>query len=227
MRFKLYPDQGPAAVGRAAADVLFLAWTAAAVVAGVAVHQLVLRLNDLANAVIAAGQALNGWLEGFRDTPAGNVPVVGPALTQYIGKVVDHVQAGSGERIVRYGNAASDAVSTLALVLAIAVAALLILAVTAPYVLWRWRESRARGGVLAYVRAAAASGRLEEAQAVLGVRAVATLPLSVIAQVSADPVGDLRAGEYRPLSVALLRGMGLADRRLPAAAAPAARRPPN
>jgi hypothetical protein len=222
---KFYPDNWRGAVTRVMGDILVLAWTVAGVLAGVAVHQLIYRLGGIAQAVTDLGRTMNSWLEAFRTTPFGSVPGLGNAFNDYTSRLVDRLQAQSGNQAVRIGTDASSMIPGLALILALAVAVLPILVVTVHYVHWRWRDARGRGSLLAYLRGASASSNVDDLQAVLALRAVATLPLPVLAEVSANPIQDLRSGRHRALSIALLSDSGLREARL--ATAPALPEPPT
>jgi hypothetical protein len=137
MTLKLCPDDRRGAVSRVVAGIPVLAWTAAGVVAAVVVHQWIYRLGAIAQAVTDLGRTLNSWLDAFRTTAFGNVPVVSNAFNDYTSRLVDRLQAQSGNQAVRIGTDASSTIPRLAFSLALAVAVLPILLVTVHYALWR------------------------------------------------------------------------------------------
>ena len=70
------------------------------------------------------------------------------------------------------------------------------------------------GSALAFVRRAMASGRIEQAKAVLAYRALATLSFTQLMKTSRDPVGDLSNRDYDRLAAAMLDRAGLDPWRL-------------
>ncbi|MDQ6773056.1 MAG: hypothetical protein M3024_08720 [Candidatus Dormibacteraeota bacterium] len=211
---KLYPDQARGWIPRLLADLLVAAWTGAAIFAGVTVYKIVGGLRALTDAASETGRALNGWLDAFRQTPASGIPIVGRALDDYVGRVIDRAQAGSGTQIIQHANSAAGAITNLSVALGLITAFIPIVLISVPFVVWRLADSAKRTSMLAYVQEAAAGHRIEEAQALLAFRAVATLPLPVLARVSRDPLGDLASREHRALAAALMERNGLDSMRL-------------
>ncbi|HEV1998627.1 MAG TPA: hypothetical protein VGR61_10920, partial [Candidatus Dormibacteraeota bacterium] len=168
---KFYPDQPRQRAWRLAADLAVCAWTAIWLSAATLTYNTVLALQAIARAITDTGRTFQHWLTAFHNaTPSGI-----PFLTDFLRSQADALRQASGDQLVRAGAQVHDDIQRLAVVLALMVAVPPLLLVTARYCRRRWRDAREMGSTVAFIRAAAGTGRLDEAHAVLAYRAVATL----------------------------------------------------
>jgi len=182
-----------------AADLGMLAWAALWVVVARAVHGAVLVLAEPGRAVEDLGASVAGNMESAADV-AGDVPLVGDELSAPFDALAEASGSVSGA-----GQAAQDAVGTLASVLAVV---LVVLPVA--WLLLRWLPWRLR-----YVRDAGAARRLLAGTPdldVLAARALATAPLPRLATLPPGIGAAWHAGEpaaVRALAALELRRLGL------------------
>lgn len=200
----LYPLRWPGLLWRLLLDVLAVLWTAAWVLAGWAVYQLVSQLLVVADAISRTGTTFNEWLNAFENAVPGNIPGVSGALSS----LASSLQRAAGDPLVERGLQAHDAIQHVAVALGLFVGVLPIVTVTGLYLIWRVGDVRELSAAVAFVRVAERTGRVREANAVLAHRAVALLPFRQLMRASADPVGDLLAGRHEALAAAMLRRAG-------------------
>jgi len=201
----IYPERWPGRLGRLMLDLLAVLWTAGWALAGWTLYQLVLALEVVADAITRTGQTFDSWVQAFRGSVPGNVPGLSGALRS----LADALQRSGGDPLVQRGMEAHDRIAQIAVALGLFVALIPIVSVTGVYLLWRVRDVRELNAAAAFVRMAERTGRVDEANAVLAHRAVATLPFRQLMRASADPVGDLAAGRHEALAAAMLRRAGM------------------
>jgi hypothetical protein len=191
-------------------DVLALLWIAFWGVAGWLTYQTVLGLEVIADGIRDTGRTFNDWLQSFKNA----VPKGIPYLTDFLQTQASNLQKHTGDPLIQLSVTVRQDIAILALVLALFIALPPILWVLLTYGPWRWREAREMGSALAFVRRAMASGRIEQAKAVLAYRALATLSFTQLMKTSRDPVGDLSNRDYDRLAAAMLDRAGLDPWRL-------------
>jgi hypothetical protein len=180
---RLYASRPDRRVGQVLADVGLLAWLVLWVVVARVVHDAVLVLAEPGRAVEDLGASVADSM-GSAASAAEDVPVVGDDLSDPLESLGDAAGSVSGA-----GQAAQDAVGTLALVL---VVVLVVLPVG--WLLARWLPWRLR-----WVREASAAARLmrgaEPDLELLAARAVATAPLRRLAALPPGTGEAWRAGD--------------------------------
>jgi hypothetical protein len=185
------------------ADLGFAAWIALWVLVARAVHRAVLVLAEPGRAVEDLGSSVAGNMSSAAQA-AEDVPIVGDELSAPFDAL-----ASAGGSVRGAGQAAQDAVGTLALVLAVVLVVLPV-----GWLLLRWLPWR-----LAYAREAGAARRLLDGTPdleLLAARALATAPLPQLAALPEGTGTAWRAGDptaVRSLAGLELRRLGL---RLPA-----------
>jgi hypothetical protein len=201
---RLYAARPDVRLGQVLADVGLLAWAVLWVLVARVVHDAVLVLAEPGRAVEDLGSSVADGM-GSAAEAAQDVPVVGDELAEPLDSLGD--AAGS---VTGAGQAAQDAVGTLATVLAVVLVVLPV-----GWLLLRWLPWRLR-----WVREASAVSRLtrgpEPDLDLLAARAMATAPLHRLAALPPGTGAAWRAGD--PAAVRLLatveaRRLGL---RLPA-----------
>jgi hypothetical protein len=193
---KLYAETPGLRARQLGGDLAVLAWTAAWVWAGVTLHRLVEKLAVPGAGLERAGGGFAGDVAEIQQK-VGGLPVVGDELQDPFGRL-----AGVGRTLAEAGTTQQEVVHQLALWLGVAVAAVPIVAL-----LLAWLPGR-----VAWAREAGAASRLRLNGADLelfAIRAVANRSLRQLHRVSADPAGDLRAGEIEALADLELRSLGL------------------
>lgn len=191
-------------------DLLALAWLVLAILAGLAVYHVVMSLEIIAEGLAKTGHLFDSVIGDFRRNVPRDIPFVSDSLRS----LADALQRNSGDPLIRQAAVIHERVHTLALDLGLVTAAVPVLVLLMTYGRTRWAEMREMGSAAAFVRAAVRGGREQQAAAVLAYRAIATLSFRELMRVSADPVGDLDARSYGPLSRAMLRRAGLPARAL-------------
>lgn len=182
-----------------AADVGLLAWLVVWVLVGRTVHGAVLALAGPGRAVEDLGASVAGSMSSAAQA-AEEVPVVGDELAAPLDAL-----GSAGGSVVGAGQAAQDAVGTLATVLAVVLVVLPV-----GWLLLRWLPWR-----LGWVRDAGAARRLVAADPdVLAARALATAPLSRLAALPPGTADAWRAGD--PVATRVLAGVELTRLGLPA-----------
>jgi len=189
-----------------AADVGMLAWVVVWVLVARAVHAAVLVLAEPGRAVEDLGRSVAGNMNSAADAAEG-VPLVGDELAAPFGSLADASGAVSGA-----GRSAQDAVSTLAMLLAVVLVLLPV-----GWLMLRWLPARLR-----YAREAGAARRLLTGTPeleILAARALATAPLPRLAALPAGTGARWRAGD--PAAVRTLAELeaGRLGLRLPTRAA--------
>jgi hypothetical protein len=182
-----------------AADAGLLAWVLLWVLVARTVHAAVLVLAEPGRAVEDLGDSVAGNMASAAGV-AEDVPVVGDELAAPFGALAD-----AGGSVTGAGQAAQDAVGTLATVLAVVLVLLPV-----GWLLLRWLPWRLR-----YVREAGAARRLLAGTPdldVLAARALATAPLPRLAALPPGIGAAWHAGEpaaVRALAALELRRLGL------------------
>jgi hypothetical protein len=187
-------------------------WIAFWGVAGWLTYQTVLGLQVIADGIRDTGRTFNDWLQSFKNAVPNGIPY----LSDFLRTQASNLQKHTGDPLIQLSVTVRQDIATLAIALAIFIALPPILWVLLTYGPWRWREAREMGSALAFVRRAMASGRIEQAKAVLAYRALATLSFTQLMKTSRDPVGDLSNRDYDRLAAAMLDRAGLDPWRLAA-----------
>lgn len=202
---KLYPDAVMGRLWRLALDILAILWAGGWALAGWFVYNLVLALQVIADGITSTGRTFNSWVDSFRNSTPRNIPGLSSALLG----IADALQRNAGSPLIQQGTEAHQRIEQLAIVFGLVTAAVPILIVAGLYTIWRWRDAREMAAAEDFVIAAASSGRVEEARAVLAHRAVASLSFRQLMRASPDPIGDLDSRRYDALAAAMARRVGL------------------
>jgi hypothetical protein len=195
----LYAQHPALRARQAAADLGMLAWAVLWILVARVVHRAVLVLAQPGRAVEELGSSVAGNMTSAAEA-AGDVPLVGDDLAAPFEALADASGSVRGA-----GQAAQDAVATLALVFAVVLVALPV-----GWLLLRWLPWR-----LHYAREAGAARRLlvgAPALDILAARAVATAPLPRLAALPAGTGAAWRDGDpaaVRALAALELRRLGL------------------
>jgi hypothetical protein len=202
----LYAQHPAVRARQVAADLGMLAWTVLWIIVARVVHGAVLVLAEPGLAVEELGSSVAGNMDSAAEA-AGDVPLVGDELSAPF----EALSEASGS-VRGAGQAAQEAVGTLALVLAVVLVVLPV-----GWLVLRWLPWRLR-----YAREAGAARRLLTGTAeleLLAARAMATAPLPRLAALPAGTGVAWRSGD--PAAVRALAGLELArlGLRLPPAAA--------
>jgi hypothetical protein len=196
---QLYAQHSVLRTRQLAADLGMLAWLVLWVLVARIVHGAVLVLAEPGKAVEDLGNSVAGNMDSAAGV-AEDVPVVGDELAAPFDALADASGSVSGA-----GQAAQDAVGTLATVLAVVLVVLPV-----GWLLLRWLPWR-----LNYVREAGAARRLVTGTPdlhVLAARALATAPLPRLAALPAGTGAAWQAGDpaaVRALAALELRRLGL------------------
>src|SRR2546421_1750212 len=207
---KFYPDRRLPALRRAFQDLLAILWVAFWAVAGWVTYQTVMGLEVIADGIRDTGKTFNDWLESFKGAVPKGIPLISNFLQAQAGQLEKH----TGDPLIQLSQTVRQDIYDLAVALALLIAVPPILYVLLTYGPWRWRDAREMGSALAFVRAAQASGRVEQAKAVLAYRALANLSFTQLMRASRDPVGDLSSRDYDRLAAAMMDRAGLDPWRL-------------
>ncbi|MGY1696633.1 hypothetical protein ACI780_17170 [Geodermatophilus sp. SYSU D00814] len=190
---RLYASRPDRRLGQVLADAGMLAWLVLWVLVARAVHGAVLVLAEPGRAVEDLGTSVADSM-GSAASAAEDVPVVGDELAEPLGSLGDAAGSVSGA-----GQAAQDAVATLASVLAVVLVVLPV-----GWLLLRWLPWRLR-----WVREASAASQILRAAdpdlELLAARAVATAPLPRLAALPPGTGEAWRAGD--PAAVRLLASL--------------------
>jgi hypothetical protein len=185
-----------------AADVGMLAWTVLWVVLAGAVHGAVLALAAPGQAVEHLGSSVAGNMKSAAGA-AKDVPLVGDGLSAPF-TALSH----AGGSVTGAGQAAQDAVGTLATILT-----LVLVVLPVGWLLLRWLPWRLR-----YAREAGAAARLVAGTPdleVLAARALATAPLPRLAALPAGTGAAWRAGDPTAVQALAELELGRLGLRLP------------
>lgn len=207
---KFYPDRPAGRVGRLLADGGVAFWVTLWTVAGLTVYRVVEGLQTVADGVSSTGHTFNAWIGAFRNA----VPRGIPGVSSFFTGTADALQRASGDQLLALAGQAHGTIDNVALVLGLMTALPPILIVGGAYAIWRFRDAREMGSALAFVTVAERTGRVEQARALLAMRAVSQLSFTELMRISADPVDDLAHHRYEALAGAMLRRAGLETFRL-------------
>jgi hypothetical protein len=191
----LYAQHPALRARQVAADVGMLAWAVLWVLVARVVHRAVLVLAEPGRAVEDLGASVADSMNSAAEA-AGGVPLVGDELAAPFEALSDASGSVRGA-----GQAAQDAVATLALVLAVVLVVLPV-----GWLLLRWLPWRLR-----YAREAGAARRLLNGAPdleILAARALATAPLPRLAALPPGTGAAWRGGD--PAAVRALAGLELA-----------------
>jgi len=203
---RIYPDVYSRRFLWMAADLLLVGWVAACVLVGRLVNQLVLKLDVLAQGIISAGRTFNNWLISLQQAIPSGVPYVSDSLKHQLELLRQH----SGEPVITAGQAGSNAIHTLGLILGIVVAAIPIALFLLVYVPRRLRLIYDMQGIHVTVRRALQRPQLTaQTMEFLATRALFTQPYHRLLRYSANPVEDWHARRYESLAKAELERHGL------------------
>jgi len=196
---QLYAQHPALRTRQLAADLGMLAWLVLWVLVARTVHAAVLVLAEPGKAVEDLGNSVAGNMDSAAGV-AEDVPLVGDELAAPFDALADASGSVSGA-----GQAAQDAVGTLATVLAVVLVVLPV-----GWLLFRWLPWR-----LHYAREAGAASRLVAGTPdlhLLAVRALATAPLPRLAALPAGTGAAWQAGDpaaVRALAALELSRLGL------------------
>jgi hypothetical protein len=196
---QLYAHSPTLRTRQLAADLGMVVWVVVWVLLARAVHAAVLVLAEPGRAVEDLGDSVAGNMNSAADA-AEDVPLVGDGLSAPFDALAD-----AGGSVTGAGQAAQDAVGTLALVLAVVLVVLPV-----GWLLVRWLPARLR-----YAREAGAARRLLTGTPeleILAARAMATAPLPRLAALPAGTGAAWHAGDpaaVRALAALELRRLGL------------------
>ena len=196
---KPYADLPAKRTRQIVGDVLVLAWVILWVQIGRTVHDLISRLAAPGRSLEQAGTNLENGLGDVGESMS-RVPLVGDDL-----QAPFDAAGGAAGSITQAGIDLQAVVAQVATVAAIWVAAWPIAFVVAIWLFRRIRFARRAGAARTLV---AAGADLD----LFALRALARLPLTALATVSADPAGDWRRGDpavVRRLASLELRSVGL------------------
>jgi len=216
---KFYPDRRLPALRRFVQDLLAVTWTLFWAAAGWLTYQTVLGLQVIADGLRDTGRTFNEWLQSFK----GGVPRGIPLISNFLTQQADSLQKHTGDPLIALSATVRQDVLELAIALGLFIALPPILYVVIAYGGWRWRDAREMGSALAFVRIAQATGRVEQARALLAYRALANLSFTQLMKASRDPVGDISNRDYDRLAAAMLDRAGLDPWRLAPPADPGTR----
>ena len=203
----LYAQHPVLRTRQGAADLGMLAWTVLWVLVARVVHAAVLVLAAPGRAIEDLGTSVADNMGSAADV-AGRVPLVGDELSAPF----DALSRATGS-VRGAGQAAQDAVATLAFVLAVVLVVLPVGWLVLRWLPWRLRYAREAGAAR---RLLTGTPELE----ILAARAVATAPLPRLAALPAGTGAAWRGGN--PAAVRALAGLELArlGLRLPPADGP-------
>ena len=177
-----------------AADLCMVTWIVAWLLIARAVHAAVLVLAEPGRAVENLGNSVADTMHSAADAAEG-VPLVGDGLSRPFGALAD-----AGGSVTGAGQAAHDAVGTLATVLGVVLVVLPVAWLLLRWLPWRLRYAREAG---AAQRMLAGTPDLE----ILAARALATAPLPRLAALPGGTGAAWRVGD--PGAVRALAGLEL------------------
>jgi hypothetical protein len=181
------------------ADVGMLAWVLLWVLVARTVRGAVLVLAEPGRAVAALGNSVAGTMDSAAGV-AEDVPVVGDELAEPFGALSD-----AGGSVTGAGQAAQDAVGTLATILAVVLVVLPVGWLLLRWLPWRLRWAREAGAARSMLRG---TPYLH----ILAARALATAPLPRLAALPPGTGEDWQAGDptaVRSLAALELERLGL------------------
>ena len=201
MRF--YAERPARAALQLLADLLAVGWIALCVLVARAAHDLVIRLQEPAQALAGAGETIRSAFADAARTASG-VPLVGDDLAQAM-----DAGTGAGASLATAGQEQVEAIATVAAGTAVAI--VLLGALPALLV---WLPLRLRYARLA---ASAATARAVDTD-LLALRAIARRPVRSLLQVAPDPAAAWRRDDrdiVHDLATLELRSLGLRAPRTP------------
>jgi hypothetical protein len=178
-------------------DALLALWVVVWIVLGIAAGREVRRLADISDAERQAGvatQRAGDLLESL-----SGVPLIGDRLRAPAATIRE-----AGQGVIASADAARDRTRRAGTLLGIAIAAVPTLPLLLLYLPPRLAFERDRRRITGALR-----GGGPGIDALLATRAVAHLPYGRLLDVSADPLGDLRAGRHEALAGAELARLEL------------------
>jgi hypothetical protein len=203
---RIYPDVYSRRFLWMSIDLLLVGWIAGCVLVGRFVDHLVLQLDVLAQGVIGAGRTFNSWLISLEQAIPNGVPFVSDPLRHQVELLRRH----SGEPLISAGQAGSNAIHTLGLVLGIVVAAIPIVLFLLLYLPRRLGLIYDMQGIHQTVRRALQRPQLTaQTMEFLAARALFTQPYHRLLRYSSNPVEDWHARRFEPLARAELERHGL------------------
>jgi hypothetical protein len=198
-RFLPYAATPGRALFQACADVSVLLWLVLWFIIGKAVHTAVSAFAEVGRQVEGGANGIAGNLDSAGHG-AGRIPLVGDTVSKPL------TAAGNAARdLAGAGHGLDERATTLAVILALAVAIPPALAVAVPWLLLRLRFARRAG-------AAATLARSPGGDRLLALRALTNAPLSRVLTVGPDPVEAWRKGDpetIRLLAALELKSVGL------------------
>ena len=198
-RFLPYAATPGRALFQAAADITVMLWLVLWFLIGKAVHTAIAAFAEVGRQVEGGANGIAGNLDSA-GTGAGKIPLVGDTVSKPL------TAAGNAARdLAGAGHGLDTRATTLALILALAVAIPPALAVAVPWLLLRLRFARRAG-------AAATLARSPGGDRLLALRALTNRPLSRVLTVGPDPVEAWRKGDpetIRLLAALELKSVGL------------------
>jgi hypothetical protein len=198
-RFLPYAARPGRALVQAAADILVLLWILVWFVIGKAVHTALTAFAEVGRKVEGGANGIAGNLDSAGNS-AGKIPLVGDTVKSPL-----RAAGGAARELAGAGHGLDERATTLAIVLALAVAIPPVLAVVVPWLLLRLRFARRAG-------AATALARTPGGDRLLALRALTSAPLARLSAIGDDPVEGWRTGDpetIRRLAALELRSVGL------------------
>jgi hypothetical protein len=199
---KLYADTPARRTRQVLADLFVASWTALWVWLAVTVNEQVNRLQAPGRTLESAGEGLAGSLTDA-GSRAGDLPLVGDRLRQALQNA-----AGSGDRLADAGRAEQEAVSQLALLLAVLLVVVPVLLVLVVWLVARLRWSREATAAARLI----AAGEMGSAEDLFALRALARQPLRRLRRIDVDPAAAWRRGDGEvidALAALELRSLGV------------------
>lgn len=197
---KLYPDVPAERNSRIVRDVVILVALLAFAWIGHEAYQRVDGIKVVATGVVTAGESVQGGFVAVADAVSG-VPVVGDRFADALTSSGD----ATGGNVAALGLEGEQAIHRTALFvgwLVFLLPAALLLGFTVP---GRIRGVRVLNAAQQFLHD---DGSLERRR-ILAMRAACSLPIEQLLAHSADPIGDLMAGNLDPLLDALYEDVGL------------------
>jgi hypothetical protein len=198
-RFLPYAATPGRALVQATSDLLVVLWLVLWFIIGRAVHTAVAAFAEVGRKVEGGANGIAGNLDSAGNG-AGKIPLVGDTVSKPL------TAAGNAARdLAGAGHGLDTRATTLAVILALAVAIPPALAVLVPWLLLRLRFARRAG-------AAAELSRTPGGDRLLALRALTNRPLNRVLTVGDDPVEAWRRGDpdtIRQLAALELRAVGL------------------
>lgn len=198
-RFLPYAATPGRALLQGCADLLVVLWLVLWFIIGRAVHTAIAAFAEVGRKVEGGANGIAGNLDSAGNS-AGKIPLVGNTVRDPL-----RAAGGAARDLAGAGHGLDDRATTLAIVLALAVAIPPALAVFVPWLLLRLRFARRAG-------AAATLARTPGGDRLLALRALTNRPLTRVLSVGDDPVEAWRRGDpdaIRQLAALELRAVGL------------------